>query len=100
MAPLAAYGMRRSRRPGKFWRKERLATVREMGERSCKSTFSFHTWAETLFDLEAIARTMREFDSAVMEILSANARDVPFALIYHVDASSGTLELDDLNRQP
>ncbi|GFZ50846.1 hypothetical protein JCM24511_08604 [Saitozyma sp. JCM 24511] len=47
----------------------RLATVREMGERT------------------SIARTIREFDSAVVEILAANARDVPFAALYHVEVT-------------
>lgn len=32
---------------------------------------------------------MREFDSAVMEILSANPKDVPFAALYHVESPSG-----------
>lgn len=33
----------------------------------------------------AIARTVHEFDSAVIDILSSNARDVPFAILYHVE---------------
>ncbi|WVQ95095.1 hypothetical protein IAU59_002189 [Kwoniella sp. CBS 9459] len=44
----------------------RMATVREMGQRT------------------SVARTMREFDDAVIEILTANPRDVPFAALYHV----------------
>jgi hypothetical protein len=35
--------------------------------------------------MSAIARTMHEFDSAVMEILGSNPRDVPFAALYHVE---------------
>jgi len=34
---------------------------------------------------EAIARTMKEFDTAVMDILGTNAKDVPFAALYHVE---------------
>lgn len=37
----------------------------------------------------AISRTMHEFDSAVMEILSENPKDVPFAALYHVESPSG-----------
>lgn len=48
----------------------RLATVREMGERT------------------SIARTMAEFNSAVLEILSTNPRDAPFALLYQVGLES------------
>jgi len=44
--------------------------------------------ARFMTDVEAIARTMREFDAAVIEILSGNARDVPFTLLYHVDTAS------------
>ena len=50
----------------------RLATVREMGERT------------------SIARTMDEFNSAVIEILSSNPRDAPFALLYNVRVESAT----------
>lgn len=32
---------------------------------------------------------MHEFDKAVMEILSANPKDVPFAALYHVESPSG-----------
>lgn len=39
--------------------------------------------------VEAIARTMREIDVAVIDILAENPRDVPFALLYHVDSSPG-----------
>jgi hypothetical protein len=31
---------------------------------------------------------MKEFDSAVIEILAANARDMPFAALYHVEEAS------------
>ncbi|OCF32740.1 hypothetical protein I316_05661 [Kwoniella heveanensis BCC8398] len=48
----------------------RMATVREMGQRT------------------SIARTMREFDDAVIEILTANPRDVPFAALYHVKSAT------------
>jgi hypothetical protein len=41
----------------------------------------------------AIARTMKEFDTAVVEIFSANARDVPFAMLYHVDHASCMLSI-------
>lgn len=54
----------------------RLATVREMGERT------------------SIARTMTEFNSAVIEILTANARDAPFALLYHVETENETDKKD------
>lgn len=37
----------------------------------------------------AIARTMNEFDSAVMDILGTNAKDVPFAALYHVENANG-----------
>ncbi|KAK4687012.1 hypothetical protein P7C73_g3098, partial [Tremellales sp. Uapishka_1] len=47
----------------------RLIPVREMGERT------------------SIARTMKELDEAVIEILSANPKDVPFAALYHVERS-------------
>ncbi|WVF67533.1 hypothetical protein IAT40_002289 [Kwoniella sp. CBS 6097] len=50
----------------------RMATVREMGQRT------------------SIARTMREFDEAVIEILTANPRDVPFAALYHVNNATTT----------
>jgi len=50
----------------------RLATVREMGERT------------------SIARTMDEFNSAVIEILSANPRDAPFAMLYNVNVEATT----------
>ncbi|WVR09485.1 hypothetical protein IAU60_006553 [Kwoniella sp. DSM 27419] len=50
----------------------RMATVREMGQRT------------------AVARNMEEFDAAVIEILASNARDVPFAALYHVDNITGT----------
>nr|XP_019006639.1 uncharacterized protein I203_00231 [Kwoniella mangroviensis CBS 8507]OCF70100.1 hypothetical protein I203_00231 [Kwoniella mangroviensis CBS 8507] len=50
----------------------RMATVQEMGQRT------------------SIARTMTEFDDAVIDILTANARDVPFAAFYHVDIPSST----------
>ncbi|WWD02256.1 hypothetical protein V865_000294 [Kwoniella europaea PYCC6329] len=50
----------------------RMATVQEMGQRT------------------SIARTMTEFDDAVIDILAANARDVPFAAFYHVDIPSST----------
>ena len=39
--------------------------------------------------ISAIARTMHEFDSAVMDILGTNARDVPFAALYHVETANG-----------
>ncbi|ODN83508.1 hypothetical protein L202_01642 [Cryptococcus amylolentus CBS 6039] len=45
----------------------RMVTVREMGQRT------------------AIARTMEEFDKAVVDILENNPRDAPFAALYHVD---------------
>ncbi|WVQ71976.1 hypothetical protein IAR50_001519 [Cryptococcus sp. DSM 104548] len=45
----------------------RMGTVREMGQRT------------------AIARTMEEFDKAVIEIIENNPRDAPFAALYHVD---------------
>ncbi|WWC90485.1 uncharacterized protein L201_005421 [Kwoniella dendrophila CBS 6074] len=45
----------------------RVATVQEMGQKT------------------SIARTMQEFDDGVIDILSSNARDVPFAAFYHVD---------------
>jgi hypothetical protein len=32
---------------------------------------------------------MHEFDTAVMEILGTNARDVPFAALYHVETANG-----------
>lgn len=32
---------------------------------------------------------MREFDSAVIEIFSGHARDVPFAMLYHVETVPG-----------
>ena len=38
--------------------------------------------------MSAIARTLGEYDSAVLEILSTNPRDIPFALLYNVDAES------------
>jgi hypothetical protein len=60
----------------------RLATVREMGERTCEL-------------MSAIARTMHEFDSAVMDILGTNARDVPFAALYHVESANGASPLSD-----
>lgn len=41
-------------------------------------------------DATAIARTMKEFDSAVIEILRANPKDMPFAALYHVDESSSS----------
>lgn len=41
----------------------------------------------------AIARTMKEFDSAVIDILSANPRDVPFAALYHVAEQNTLREL-------
>ncbi|WVQ68391.1 uncharacterized protein L199_006599 [Kwoniella botswanensis] len=50
----------------------RMATVQEMGQRT------------------SIAKTMTEFDDAVIDILAANARDVPFAAFYHVDIPSST----------
>lgn len=56
----------------------RSASIREMGERTCESV-------SKLLLISAIARTMNEFDSAVIEILSANPKDVPFAALYHVD---------------
>nr|XP_019044826.1 hypothetical protein I302_06740 [Kwoniella bestiolae CBS 10118]OCF23756.1 hypothetical protein I302_06740 [Kwoniella bestiolae CBS 10118] len=48
----------------------RMATVQEMGQRT------------------SIARTMPEFDEAVIDSLKENARDVPFAALYHVDIPS------------
>ncbi|ORY35646.1 hypothetical protein BCR39DRAFT_511288 [Naematelia encephala] len=60
----------------------RLGTVREMGERT------------------SIARTMKEFDSAVIEILGANPRDVPFALLYHVNTPNATKGAKDQIPQP
>nr|XP_019011586.1 uncharacterized protein I206_03688 [Kwoniella pini CBS 10737]OCF50367.1 hypothetical protein I206_03688 [Kwoniella pini CBS 10737] len=48
----------------------RMSTVQEMGQRT------------------SVARTMEEFDEAVIDILAANARDVPFAAFYHVDLPS------------
>lgn len=45
----------------------RLNTVREMSERT------------------SVARSMAELNSAVIEILGNNARDVPFAMLYHVE---------------
>ena len=59
----------------------RLATVREMGERT------------------SIARTIGEFTSAVMEILAANARDAPFALLYSVDVEQPSAEKKDAKLQ-
>lgn len=35
---------------------------------------------------------MHEFDSAVMDILGTNARDVPFAALYHVENAGGMSE--------
>jgi hypothetical protein len=32
---------------------------------------------------------MNEFDTAVMDILGTNAKDVPFAALYHVENASG-----------
>jgi hypothetical protein len=61
----------------------RLATVREMGER----TGEWHTCDTS--SCQAIARTMNEFDTAVMDILGTNAKDVPFAALYHVENANG-----------
>lgn len=38
---------------------------------------------------QGIARTMKEFDTAVMDILGTNAKDVPFAALYHVENANG-----------
>lgn len=57
----------------------RLATVREMGERTCELHLP------NFADRAAIARTMQEFDTAVLDILASNPRDVPFASLYHVE---------------
>lgn len=80
----------------------RLATVREMGERTCELSFSclgfvlhssmFRPWNNLLLKRPAIARTMQEFDSAVIDIMSSNARDVPFASLYHVEVKSKTAD--------
>jgi hypothetical protein len=32
---------------------------------------------------------MNEFDTAVMDILGTNAKDVPFAALYHVENANG-----------
>nr|ODN91900.1 hypothetical protein L203_01154 [Cryptococcus depauperatus CBS 7841] len=50
----------------------RMATVREMGQRT------------------SIARTMTEFNEAVIDILRANPKDAPFAALYHVEPSSAS----------
>nr|XP_031864017.1 uncharacterized protein CI109_000661 [Kwoniella shandongensis]KAA5531089.1 hypothetical protein CI109_000661 [Kwoniella shandongensis] len=50
----------------------RLATTREIGEQS------------------AIARTTREFHSAVIDVLGANPRDIPFAAMYQVTVPTET----------
>lgn len=54
----------------------RLAIVREMGERT------------------SIARTMTEFNAAVIDILCSNARDAPFALLYRVDVEAESEKKD------
>jgi len=59
----------------------RLATVREMGERT------------------SIARTMGEFTSAVMDILAGNARDAPFALLYNVEVEHPAADKKDSKSQ-
>nr|XP_031864018.1 uncharacterized protein CI109_000662 [Kwoniella shandongensis]KAA5531090.1 hypothetical protein CI109_000662 [Kwoniella shandongensis] len=57
----------------------RLAAVREMGQRT------------------SIARTMEEFDAAVIEILTASAKDAPFAALYHVEPATVKKPKDGLN---
>ena len=46
-------------------------------------------WVRQTYTGPAIARTLQEFDSAVMEIFASNPRDVPFAIMYHVDVLAG-----------
>ncbi|WWC63422.1 uncharacterized protein I303_106024 [Kwoniella dejecticola CBS 10117] len=54
----------------------RMSTVQEMGQRT------------------STARSMTEFSEAVIDILAANARDVPFAALYHVDLPSANTRRD------
>jgi hypothetical protein len=39
----------------------------------------------TLSERASSCRTVSDFDRAVLETLAPNARDLPFALLYHVD---------------
>ena len=57
----------------------RLATVREMGEQT------------------SVARTMDEFNSAVIDILGSNPRDAPFAMLYSVEVESTSDKKDSKN---
>lgn len=58
----------------------RLSTVRAIGERC------------------SIARTMEEFDAGIIESLTDNPVDVPFALLYHAEPVSNTQTKISLNQ--
>lgn len=84
MARLAGFGMLRSRRPRRCWRSDGLQFCAKWESEPVRLVYHL---GESGSLHAAVARTIKEFNSAVLEILIDDPTDIPLAALYHVSTT-------------